>query len=346
MKALPYIHLVADIIKARLLHEVKPLVVCLNVTNRCNLKCAYCYGDYPNRTARDFTKGQLFSLIEKLSRMGTRLIHVSGGEPLIRDDIADIIQKIKSKNMLCFMNTNGILIPDKIHEIKKLDAITISLDGDETSNDATRGQGTFKRIIKAIEIAIAHGIPVSTNTVLNSNNVSSIDTIIARARKMDFTAEFNLPYEQSLGNVDNEAVKLTDDTIRTFLNKLIAETKNGSPLSFSVTTRKYALSWPFSFSEKIMYGMPEHGFKLIHCYMGQLMCLIDSDGLVYPCGQLMGKFPALNIHASGFEAAWENTRTKRTCMSCYGMCFTEFNQLFNLKPNILFSTAARFFKRK
>ena len=77
-------------------------MVSLNVTNRCNLACSYCYGDYPKREARDFTTKELLDLIEEFRSMGTRAIYISGGEPLLRNDIEEIIGAIKDKNMLLF----------------------------------------------------------------------------------------------------------------------------------------------------------------------------------------------------------------------------------------------------
>lgn len=135
---LTYVNFLLDIIQGRIFSRAKPLVVGLNVTGRCNLQCTYCYGAYASRTDKDFTKNELFDLIDDLASMGTRLIHLGGGEPLIRADIGEIIDKIKSKNILCFMNTNGLLIPDRINQIHKLDALTISIDGDEHTNDSTR----------------------------------------------------------------------------------------------------------------------------------------------------------------------------------------------------------------
>lgn len=346
MRTLIYLNFLLNIFKARLFFRRIPLVVGLNVTNRCNLKCTYCYGGYSSRVDRDFTKEELFDLIEELAGMGTRLIHLGGGEPLIRADIGEIIDKIKSKNILCFMNTNGLLIPDKIEEIRKLDALTISIDGDEYTNDSTRGSGTFKKIMKAIELAKAQGLSISTNTVVNRNNLNSPDAIISLAQRLGFTAEFNLPYERAVNGKGDDILNLSDNEIRAVLGKLIDYEKRGAPLSFSISSRKYALSWPLPYSQKIIYGRPPAGFKAIKCYMGRFMCLIDSDGLVYPCGQLLRNFPVLNVHEIGFKKAWESLIKERICKTCYCICFTEFNQLFGLRPAMLFSTARRFLKKR
>lgn len=338
---LGYLNFLLDLIKGRLFSQVKPLIVGLNVTNRCNLRCPYCYGDYFNRKARDFTKEELLNLIDKLKKMGTRIIYLSGGEPLMRKDIEEIINSIKEKAMLCFMTTNGILVPDKIKSLKKLDSLTISLDGDKNTNDINRGQGTFVKIVKAIKVAKAEGLSVSTNTVINRNNLDSIEGIISLVKNLGVTAEFNLPYEQTLGNMNNPVMHLEDDEIRTILQKLIEYKEHGAPIFFSIASRKYALNWPFSCSQKIIYNNLPPDFKIVDCYMGRFMCLIDSDGLVYPCGQLIGRFRALNIHQVGFEKAWENLLKKKTCKTCYCVCYNEFNRLFKLNPEALFSNSLR-----
>ena len=198
-----YIGFFFDLMKAKLFSVNIPLIVALNITNRCNLNCTYCYGDYYNRKTRDFTKQELFDLIETLYKMGTRIIYLSGGEPLLRKDVGEIIDTIKSKNMLCFLNSNGLLVPNKLNEIKNIDSLTISLDGKEDVNDKNRGQGTYKRAVKAIEVAKDAGIHVATNTVINQDTLYSVDYVISLANKLGFTAEFNLPYAQSMGNKNN-----------------------------------------------------------------------------------------------------------------------------------------------
>lgn len=341
---LRYLNLFLDLVKAHLFSEVKPLMVPLNVTNRCNLACTYCYGDYFNRKAQDFTTEELLNLIKELQGMGTRSIYISGGEPLLREDIGTIIETIRNRNILCFMNTNGLLVPDKIKCLKGLDSLVISLDGDEDANDINRGRGTFLKIIKAIKVARAEGLKVTTNTVINLSNLNSIDTIISLVTNLGVSAEFNLPYEQSLGNKDNPTMRIGDENIRMVLKKLIKYKKQGAPISFSNASRLYALRWPFTYDQKIIYNDSSVSFKIIDCYMGRFMCLIDSDGFVYPCGQLIGRFPALNIHEVGFKKAWDNLLKRRTCKACYSICFTEFNQFFNLRPSVVFSTALRFCK--
>ena len=81
------------------------------------------------------------------------------------------------------------------------------------------------------------------------------------------------------------------------------------------------------------------GFKIIECYMGRYMCFVDGDGLVYPCGQLIGQFPALNFMEVGFKKAWENLALNKSARPL--LRATEFNQLYGLKLNVIGSNAKR-----
>ena len=104
------------LLKDKLLGGRTPLIVVLNTTFRCNMRCGYCYGrfyEYPNN--KDFTTEELINLIDDLKRMGTRSITLGGGEPLIRKDIGLIIDRIKESGIECGFNTNGTLVSQKIN---------------------------------------------------------------------------------------------------------------------------------------------------------------------------------------------------------------------------------------
>ena len=118
-----------------------PLTLTLSITGNCNFSCGYCYGDYnKEKSAADLTTDEWFSLIHEAANMGTKSIQLLGGEPLLRDDIDAIVDRIKSHRMICSMNTNGSLIKKYIETIKKLDNLTVSLDGRAEANDKTNIQ--------------------------------------------------------------------------------------------------------------------------------------------------------------------------------------------------------------
>jgi len=282
--------------------------------------------------------------------MGTKLIHLEGGEPLLRDDIGTLVNYIKDKNMLCRMNSNGYLVSKKIDEIKRLDSLCISLDGDEESNDKNRGKGSYKKIIEAIKTAKAHGLSVLTSTTLTSNNIEngSIEHVLNLAREMGFGSQFNFLYEQTTDNTDDPACRVREDAIKKALIKLIDYKKKGWPVFYSMATYNNAINWPASYNVKkfTLRNPSPPGFKYIDCYMGKLMCFIDGDGKVYPCGEHIGTFPALNILDVGFKTAWENIAKRKECYTCYNTCFNEYNEVFSVKPGVIWNNFRNYVKNR
>lgn len=326
----------ARLVKGRLLKKNIPLEVVLNLTNRCNFRCIYCYGPYYDNPKADFTTEQIFKLIDELADLGTKSITLGGGEPLCRPDISEIIDYVKSKKIECGMNTNGSLISERVEAVKKLDLICVSLDGDKAANDANRGEGTYEKIMAGIKAAQAAGIIVHTNTVLTKNNINKIENIACQAKELGLKTELNLPFYQTSANKNNPALNLSDDECRAAINKIIELKKQGYPIMFSEKVHEYVARWP-DYSQK-MYRGQKPNFSHIKCYAGRYMCFIDADGLVYPCVQLIGTFPALKFTEVGFKTAWENL-AKHDCHACYFVCFNEFNSIFDLDFSVILSNA-------
>lgn len=158
--------------------DKKPVVV-WNVTRRCNLKCVHCYSgsedkDYGGELSFDEGK----ALIEDLAEFGSPVILFSGGEPLVRKDILDLIRYASSCGRRAVLSTNGTLItPDIAGALKDigLSYVGISLDGLEQTHDQFRGvPGTFPRAMNAIENCQAAGLKVGLRFTINTRNYQDI----------------------------------------------------------------------------------------------------------------------------------------------------------------------------
>ncbi|MBF0275233.1 MAG: radical SAM protein [Nitrospinae bacterium] len=327
------------IIKGNLLNQKIPVVVSLTLTNRCNYDCIYCYGDYFNRKDKDVPKEKWLGLIKELSHSGTTMIHLGGGEPLLLKDIGDYINAVKDGGMICRMNSNGALVPERIEQLKRLDSLCISLDGKEETNDKNRGKGTFKEITEGIACAKNNGIPVHVSATITMNNIGALEEIIELSKTIGFNVEFGLPYE-STSKTETTETTINDEIMKDFIRKVLDYKKMGYPIFYSDKTYQYALNWPVSYKEKLLKELPS-GFEHIECYMGRFMCFVDANGLVYPCGQLIDTFPALNFAEVGFQKAWDNLEEHKPCKTCYCPCFTEFNSVFGLKAETLWSNIKR-----
>lgn len=328
-----YISYVMKIVEGRLKHKNIPIFVVLCVTNRCNLRCRYCYEEYYDRHHREFTTEELLNLIDKLAEMGTKYISVNGGEALLRDDIEIVIDKIRERNMLCHLSTNGLLVKDKISVLKKVDSLAVSIDGSREENDINRGTGTYDKIIKALECLSDNNIQFHIHTVLTKNNKNAVGEMLVLARKYNCKAQFSVLRK---ADSPDKTIGLNDYEVREIVAGIIDKKKAGLPVFFSLNAYKSVLHWPFSYDRQVIRGKLPDGYKHIECYIKRFSCHIEANGLVYPCIVLVNKFEALNFLEVGFEKAWANL-SDNDCNACYNICCSDLNLIFGFSPSTIWN---------
>lgn len=328
-----HIAFVKEILKGHILHKNIPVFVILCVTNRCNIKCIYCYEECFERPKRDFTTEELLSLIDELSEMGTKYISLNGGEALLREDIEVIVDKINGNNIFCNLSTNGLLITKRLDVIKKLDSLAISIDGNKHSNDLNRGVGTYDKIIKAFESLNANRINFHTNTVITKNNKNAVEEIMDLALKYGFKAQFSVLRRED--SPDKE-LSLDDNQIKEIVKEIIDYKKRGFPIFFSRSSYENVLNWPLSYDKQTIFNESLNSHKLIKCYIKRFSCHIEANGLVYPCVILVNKFKALNLLDVGFKKAWKNLENCN-CKACYCVCHGDLNQIFGFVPDAMWN---------
>ena len=131
--------------------ERRPIVV-WNITRKCNLQCVHCYNDSgPDKTCSEISTAQAKAVIDDLAQFGVPSILFSGGEPLLRHDLFELIEYAVGRGLHAVISTNGTLIAaDKARRIKQLGVsyVGISLDGIGPINDKFRGvSGAFERAV-------------------------------------------------------------------------------------------------------------------------------------------------------------------------------------------------------
>jgi 12,18-didecarboxysiroheme deacetylase len=171
--------------------DKKPVVV-WNVTKACNLRCIHCYASADNRPAEnELTTEEGFRLLEDLAQFGCPVVLFSGGEPLVRPDIFDLIAYAVRLGLRAVLSTNGTLIDhDLAKELKKfgLSYVGISLDGIGEVHDRFRGsKGCFEKVIQAIENCQREGLKVGLRFTINKFNAEEIPKVF------DFVEEMKIP---------------------------------------------------------------------------------------------------------------------------------------------------------
>lgn len=147
-----------------------PLVLMLEPLFRCNLACAGCGKiQYPAHVLkRQLTPSECFAAVEEC---GAPMVSIPGGEPLLHPDIAEIVRGLVARRKYIYLCTNALLLKEKLEEglfqPSKYLTFSVHMDGQEENHDfAVCREGTFKKAIEGIRLAVQMGFRVTTNTTL------------------------------------------------------------------------------------------------------------------------------------------------------------------------------------
>ena len=171
-----------------------PIAIVWNVTNRCNLNCLHCHQDSSPATCQgELTTSQAFKVVENMSDAGVAILAFSGGEPLLRKDLYDVINRATDSGMLCTIASNGTLLTDEV--AKKLAEagirrVEIGLDGAraETHDFLRNKSGSFEATIEGIKNCAAIGFDeLAVTMTLHSKNINELEETMNLAENLGAT---------------------------------------------------------------------------------------------------------------------------------------------------------------
>lgn len=270
MGVISNIDTIGRVIKLYLLRQRFPFSVNLIINYRCNYRCKYC-NSY-NVKEKEMTTKQILQMIDEFSGMGARRLGITGGEPLLRADIGNILDYAKMKGMKTTLTTNGSLVPQRINEFKNLNLLLVSLDGPERVHDKYRIPGSYKHAIQAIKTAKENGLNVWSTTVITNLTEENIDFIIEKAREIGFKCLFQPVYCYSYSATRKAINKMSAqlNNHKNLVRRIIKLKRKGAPIVNSYTYLNYILKyWPDK-----MHGQ---------CHAGRFYCGVNSNGDVAPC---------------------------------------------------------------
>ncbi len=175
-------------LEGRVLSPLKGVILIWNLTNRCNLYCKHCYSSANQLKDEELSYEEVVSLADELVKNGVKFAILSGGEPLLREDIFLIGKTLKEKGMRTYLSTNGLLISgDNIKEVKEsFDYVGISIDGTPEVHDLFRGKrGAFEESLRAVELCLSEGIKVGLRFTLTEKTRSSLPFIFKLAEDLE-----------------------------------------------------------------------------------------------------------------------------------------------------------------
>ncbi len=168
----------------------------ISITDRCNLRCIYCMEEEGNTFFQEedkLTKEEILKIVSASAKLGVKKIRLTGGEPLVRKDIVELMEGINDIKGIegIYLTTNGILLEEKVEALKKagLKGVNISLDSlkEEMFQSLTR-LGILKKVLSAIDKCLELGIKVKLNTVMikDKNDNEILDFVnLTRSKNID-----------------------------------------------------------------------------------------------------------------------------------------------------------------
>lgn len=320
-----------------------PILGTLVTNYRCNYHCKMC--DLPlrdkelaGRGLKELETNQMKSILEDFARLGSSGIGFTGGEPLLRKDIFELLAYTKRLGMISHLNTNGFYLDEQnarnIIEAG-VDSLNISLDGagPMTHDAIRRHDGAFERVVGAIEHVVGlrkkmgAALRIKTVAVLDRENIAEVPDMIELARDLKVDCiefiprqEFNIRPQEPSDIADSlflkQAAKIADYLL-TFKSPGISI--ENSPAHIRL------------FMDSFM-NRPSP----VKCYAGYNSLAVDCYGEIYPCVPWVNWRRAVgNIGLTALKEIWFSSEYNRirkdisACRKCYLNCQTELNILSN-----------------
>lgn len=259
-------------------------------TNSCNLRCKHCYHNWNEDKEKEMSNEEFKYMADDLVKFSNKWgfspsIHFSGGEPLLREDLFDLLNYCNNNYITTRILTNGTLINKEVAKKLKdsnVAGVQISIDGDKKTHDSIRGrEDSYELAMNGIRNASQEGLIVNISTTLMQSNKEQLEDVIinsykAGAKKIGFQSLVPHSIEDNEFIDNHEILELY-----TKIDKLSQQYNN------KIKILKTEVLWNIlnvedNFKEKARKLKKFSG----GCGAGFVGLSVLSDGTVYPCRRL------------------------------------------------------------
>lgn len=291
----------------------KPLYVKMKVFYGCNLKCEMC--NHWRETREPPVPSDRFKeVLNELAELGTKKIHISGGEPMLRPQVPDMVEQASALGIKVTMTTNGTLI-DKAKAKRLVEGglrgVNISIDSPiRKTHEKIRGvEGSFKATAKAVELFRRYKhkgkLTIRINTVVSRTNYQTLETLPDLAHELGADGINLIPVDDHCG----EILSMRKKDIAIFNTEIAPKiAERALELGLIVSDED---AFPFGRTDSEIRlgraGRYAFGYYDRHpCYAPWTHSLIDFNGNVYVCCMTRERIPPLgSIRNQSFKEIWE-----------------------------------------
>jgi radical SAM protein with 4Fe4S-binding SPASM domain len=289
-----------------------PLFVIWEITGLCNLRCEHCLSSAGESLPNELSTEEAMRLLDYLEAMKVFNINLSGGEPLMRPDIFDIIDYASQKKFSIDLLTNGALITEKVLnrlEDSNIFNVQVSIDGIGETHDRFRGRkGTYERAIDAIKLLKDANYNISISLTVTRQNMSEIPRIIDTAIDLgipSFKTTLFMPAGRGKSNIDK--LVLTRQDVKDFTYMMIEKKKEvGNNINIGSETE-----YPWlveGLDKKRLESMKLDDSSKIGCTAGSSSLYITPDGKIAPC-PFLRNLTAGDVRERDIKEIWDNSPT-------------------------------------
>jgi len=308
-------------------------LVAWEVTRNCNLNCAHCRAAAKNQDyAGELDTSAALRLLDQIAEVGRPIIILTGGEPLMREDIFELAEYGTQKGLRMVMAPNGTLITETVAR-KMIDTgiqrISVSLDGaTKERHDGFRGvEGAFEGALRGIEAAKSQGVEFQINTTISKYNYDQIPDILKLAENLGAAALhifLLVPTGRGKYIIDQA---ITAEEYEYTLNWFYDQKKK-TPLQLKATCAPhyYRILRQRARKEGIAVTYDTHGLDAVTrgCLGGTAFCFVSHTGIIQPCGFLdlncgditQTSFADVWWHSEIFNALRNFDNLKGKCGAC------------------------------
>ncbi len=319
-----------------------PVVIVWNVTNKCNLNCLHCHQSSTlSPDEKELTTSEAFKIVDKLADAGLSILTFSGGEPLTRNDVFDVIKRASDNGLYCTIASNGILMKPEI--VEKLcnvgiRRVEIGLDGAtaKTHDFLRNKKGSFEATVNGIKNCVKYGNfeEIAITTTLYKSNVKEIPQIVnfteslgatrfylnrlipagrgVNITHLDVSNEEKRKVLNYLSNRFHESV-INGDGIQcyargmTYLARVGYEQSNGQIFHVSEAFSGYDKMFQMKFGGELSKFVRRFAKGFSGCSAGLTYCGLTAQGDLLPCVPAPIKLG--NLLEEKLEDIWANNKT-------------------------------------
>lgn len=294
-------------------------VVIWNLIRRCNLACKHCYSisaDYD--FSGELTTDEVYRVMDDLHAYGTRVLILSGGEPLMRPDIFDVSRRAKDMGFYVGLSTNGTLIDaSNIGDIAAVgyDYVGISLDGiGETHDRFRRMKGAFDLSMDAVRRCNDHGLKVGLRFTLTQDNARELPNLLDLMEQHDvdkfYLSHLNYAGRGDRNRASDAHLNMTREAMNTLFDTALQSAREGRGREFVTGNNDadgvYLLLW-------VREHFPEHAEHIEQRLRnwggnasGVNVANIDNLGNVHP-DTMWWNYNLGNVRERAFGDIWDDT---------------------------------------